>query len=102
VIIEMASTGTALAVSKIMPYVVAALLIGWTNVYGKRSRRRGERLAAAQLSTEPGGPRNCRMWPRNPSSRSGQTLHADGSEPVMPGSPALATKLNRKFLYRWP
>jgi intracellular septation protein A len=54
VIIEMASTGTALAVSKIMPYVVAALLIGWTNVYGRRARRRGERLAAAQLSTESG------------------------------------------------
>jgi hypothetical protein len=54
VIIEMASTGTALTVSKIMPYAVAALLIGWTNVYGKRARRRGEQLAAAQLSTEPG------------------------------------------------
>jgi len=54
VIIEMASTGTALAISKIMPYVVAALLIGWTNVYGRRARRRGERLAAAQLSTESG------------------------------------------------
>jgi hypothetical protein len=37
-----------------MPYVVAALLIGWTNVYGRRARRRGERLAAAQLSTESG------------------------------------------------
>ena len=48
VIIELASTGTALTVSKIMPYVVAALLIGWTNVYGRRARRRGERLAAAQ------------------------------------------------------
>lgn len=54
VIIEMVPAGTALAVSKTMPYVVAALLIGWTTVYGKRSRRRGERLAAAQLSTEPG------------------------------------------------
>ncbi len=54
VIIEMAPTGTALAVSKIMPYVVAALLIGWTNVYGKRVKRRGEQLTAAQLSTEAG------------------------------------------------
>jgi intracellular septation protein A len=54
VIIEMASTGTALLVSKIMPYVVAALLIGWTNVYGKRARRRGEQLAAVQHSIEPG------------------------------------------------
>ncbi len=53
VIIEMAPTGTALAVSRIMPYVVAALLIGWTTVYGRRARRGGERRAAAQLSTEP-------------------------------------------------
>jgi hypothetical protein len=52
VIIELASTGTALTVSKIMPYVVAALLIGWTNVYGLRAKRRGERLAAAQCRTE--------------------------------------------------
>src|ERR1700735_1859577 len=34
VIIELASTGTALTVSKIMPYAVAALLIGWAHVYG--------------------------------------------------------------------
>jgi hypothetical protein len=53
VIIEMASTGTALLVSKIMPYAVAALLIGWTNLYGQRARRRGEQRAAAQHSTEP-------------------------------------------------
>lgn len=53
-IIEMAPAGAALAVSKIMPYVVAALLIGWTNVYGRRARRRGQQLAAAQFSTEPG------------------------------------------------
>jgi hypothetical protein len=54
VIIEVASTGTALAVSKIMPYAVAGLLIGWTSVYGHWARRRGERLAAtAQLGTEP-------------------------------------------------
>ena len=53
VIIEMASTGTALLVSKIMPYAVAALLVGWTNLYGQRARRRGERQAAAEPSTEP-------------------------------------------------
>jgi hypothetical protein len=52
VIIEMASTGTALLVSKIMPYAVAALLVGWTNLYGQRARRRGERQAAAQQGTE--------------------------------------------------
>lgn len=56
VIIEIASTGTALLVSKIMPYAVAALLIGWTNLYGQRARRRGERQAAAQPSPEPSRP----------------------------------------------
>jgi hypothetical protein len=52
VIIEVTQAGTALLVSKIMPYAVAALLIGWTNVYGLRAKRRGERLAAAQGGTE--------------------------------------------------
>lgn len=52
VIVDVASAGTALAVSKIMPYVVAALLIGWTQAYGKRARRRGERLAAAELRAD--------------------------------------------------
>ncbi len=54
VIVELAPAGTALAVSKTMPYVVAALLIGWTTAYGRRARRRGEQLAAALLSTAPG------------------------------------------------
>ena len=55
VIIEVASTGTALTVSKIMPYAVAALLIAWTNLYGQRAKRRGERLAApAQHRARPG------------------------------------------------
>jgi hypothetical protein len=53
VIIELTSTGTALTVSKIMPYVVAALLIVWTNLYGKRAKRRGEQLAAARLRPPP-------------------------------------------------
>lgn len=54
VIVETATTATALAVSKVMPYVVAALLVGWMIAYGRRARRRGERLAAAaQAGTEP-------------------------------------------------
>jgi hypothetical protein len=46
VIVEMTSTGTALAVSKVMPYAVAGLLTGWMVLVGRRARRRGERLAA--------------------------------------------------------
>jgi len=51
VIIETTSTGTALAVSKVMPYAVAGLLVGWMVLYGRRARRAGEREAAhaAQL-----------------------------------------------------
>ena len=47
VIVETTSTGTALAVSKVMPYAVAASLIGWMIAYGRRAKREGERLAAA-------------------------------------------------------
>jgi hypothetical protein len=50
VIVETTSTGTALAVSKVMPYSVAALLVGWMFLYGRRARREGERLAAAASS----------------------------------------------------
>jgi hypothetical protein len=47
IIVETTSTGTALAVSKVMPYVVAAALVGWMVAYGRRAKRQGERLAAA-------------------------------------------------------
>ncbi len=47
VIVEMTTTATALTVSKVMPYAVAAGLVGWMTVYGRRARREGERLAAA-------------------------------------------------------
>jgi hypothetical protein len=47
VIAETFTTGTALAISKVMPYAVAALLAGWTYAYSQRARRRGEQMAAA-------------------------------------------------------
>lgn len=47
IIVETASTSTALTVSKVMPYVVAAALVAWMVAYGRRARREGERLAAA-------------------------------------------------------
>jgi hypothetical protein len=46
VIVEITSTGTALAISKVMPYAVAGLLTLWMVFYGRRARRQGERLAA--------------------------------------------------------
>jgi hypothetical protein len=47
VIVETTSTGTALAVSKVMPYAVGAVLACWMFLYGRHARRQGERLAAA-------------------------------------------------------
>jgi hypothetical protein len=48
IIVETTSTSTALAVSKVMPYAVAAVLVGWMIAYGRRAKRAGERLAAAE------------------------------------------------------
>ena len=46
IVVETTSTGTALAVSKVMPYAVGGLLALWMVFYGRRARRQGERLAA--------------------------------------------------------
>jgi hypothetical protein len=46
IIVETTSTGTALTVSKVMPYVVAAAIIAWMIAHGRHARREGERLAA--------------------------------------------------------
>jgi hypothetical protein len=46
IIVETTSTSTALTVSKVMPYVVAAGIIAWMIAHGRRARREGERLAA--------------------------------------------------------
>jgi hypothetical protein len=47
VIVETTSVGTALAISKVMPYAVGAVLTGWMFLYGRHARRQGERLAAS-------------------------------------------------------
>jgi hypothetical protein len=46
-IVESTSTGTALVMSKVMPYAVAGVLAMWNVAYGRRARRKGERLGAA-------------------------------------------------------
>jgi hypothetical protein len=46
-IVQEASAGTALAISKVLPYAVAAVLIAWTVGYGRYQKRQGERMAAA-------------------------------------------------------
>lgn len=52
IIVETTSTGTALTVSKVMPYVVGAALGAWMLAYGRHARREGERLAAAAQAAE--------------------------------------------------
>jgi hypothetical protein len=46
IIVETTSTGTALTVSKVMPYAVGAAIIAWMTAHGRHARREGERLAA--------------------------------------------------------
>ena len=50
IIVETTSTANALTVSKFMPYVVGAGLAGWMVAYGRRAKRRGEQLAAAEAA----------------------------------------------------
>jgi hypothetical protein len=52
IVVETTSTGTALAVSKVMPYAVGAVLAGWMFIYGRHARRQGERLAAQAAARE--------------------------------------------------
>jgi len=52
VIVEHTSTGIALAVSKVMPLAVTAVLAVWTVAYSLYQKRKGERLAAAMESSE--------------------------------------------------
>lgn len=53
IIVQNTSTGTALAISKVLPYTVAAVLIAWTVGYGQYQKRKGERLAAAAEAAAP-------------------------------------------------
>ena len=47
VIVETTTTGTALVLSKAMPFAVTGLLVGWMALYGQRAKRRGERAGQA-------------------------------------------------------
>jgi intracellular septation protein A len=50
------STGTALALSKVTPFVFSGLFAAWTFGYGTYQKRKGERIAAAAGVTLPGRP----------------------------------------------
>ena len=56
VIVYNTSTGTALASSKVTPFLWAAILSAWTVAYGTHHKKKGERLAAAAATSEIPGP----------------------------------------------
>ena len=47
VVIYNTSTGTALAISEVTPFIWVTALPAWTVAYGTRQRKKGERQAAA-------------------------------------------------------
>jgi hypothetical protein len=54
VIVFNTSTGTALAISKVTPFVFVGILLAWTFGYGKLHQRRAERMVAAGDLVLPG------------------------------------------------
>ena len=73
VIVQETSAGTALAVSKVLPYAVAGVLIAWTVGYGRLQKRRGERMAAAYAAAAERG------RGRGKAGRTAETEEVDGS-----------------------
>ena len=51
VVVYNTSTGTALASSKVTPFLWAAILSAWTVGYGARQKKKGERMAATTSET---------------------------------------------------
>jgi hypothetical protein len=52
VIVETYSAGTALTISKFMPFAVAGVVVAWMTVYGQRAKRKGEAAGAAFRAAE--------------------------------------------------
>lgn len=70
VIVENTSTGTALAVSKVTPFVFAAVLTVWTVGYGAYQKKMGERRGEMSQMTESSETHRClRAVPRWPHDR---------------------------------
>jgi hypothetical protein len=64
IIIYNTSTGTALASSKVTPFVFAAIFSAWTVAYGTHQKKKGERTAAASQIPVRGSRRLGRAYPR--------------------------------------
>ncbi len=52
VIVENTSGGTALTISKFMPFAVAGVVVAWMTVYGQHAKRKGEAAGAAFRAAE--------------------------------------------------
>jgi hypothetical protein len=50
------STGTALSLSKVMPYIWVSIFVAWTVAYGRYQGKKGQRMmtAAATAAEGPG------------------------------------------------
>jgi hypothetical protein len=70
IIIYNTSTGTALASSKVTPFVFAAIFSAWTVAYGTRQRKKGERMAAASQIPGPS-----HVSPASPEGHEGDRPH---------------------------
>jgi hypothetical protein len=81
VVVESTSTGTALAVSKVMPYAVAGVLTAWMFLYGRHARRQGERHAPRQGGARQ-GERHARRQGELPPASRGRRL---GHQQPVPG-----------------
>jgi hypothetical protein len=47
IIVENTSTGTALSLSKVTPYIWVGVFVAWTVGYGRYQQRKGQRMMAA-------------------------------------------------------
>ena len=51
-IVHNTSTGTALSVPKVMPYIWAGIFMAWTVAYGRYQGKKGKRMMAAAAAAE--------------------------------------------------
>jgi len=60
VIVYNTSTGTALALSKVAPFLFAGVMVAWTIAYGAHHKKKGERMAAATREVTEESPADAR------------------------------------------
>ncbi len=73
VIVYSTSTGTALALSKVMPYAWIGIFMAWTVTYGRYQEKKGRRMmAVATASAEDQGPSGTDPQPGGITKTAGQ------------------------------